>query len=202
MDVCDVEHQSVSKPQRRRGGLCEKQRRLQVGAEQVVPVLFRDFAHGRGIESGCIVDEHVELAERLHCGVDERTQFLRLEQVAANECRGAAPQVVELARERAGFGFGPVIVNHHVCARSLQRARDARANAPRRAREQRDLAFEREPVSARATRLPAGFGDGAKRIRAGARLGLLRAASARAGAAGISCALARSFSFGRHGCGL
>ena len=71
VDVDDVDDAAVLLPQLRRRRLRQEQRRLEIGADEVVPLLFRDLAHRRRIEARRVVDQRVEPPELLDRGLDE-----------------------------------------------------------------------------------------------------------------------------------
>ena len=45
--------------------LGEKERRLQIGPQQIVPLLLRRLAHGGGIKTRGIVEQHIQATEGL-----------------------------------------------------------------------------------------------------------------------------------------
>src|SRR5690242_19312010 len=88
MDVYDVDNQSVADTKCGRGGLRQKQRRLEVSAHQIVPINLGDVTHGRRIARRCIVDQYVERAEVARRYVGEHPQLTDVEQVRLDEYRG------------------------------------------------------------------------------------------------------------------
>ena len=128
-----------------RGGrrLRQKQRRLQVGADEIVPVDLADVAERCRIERRGVVDQDIEAAEGAGRGCHQRRQLCDLQQIALRERRGARARGVQLARQGGRVVRGAAVVQHHIRTRRVQRARDGGADASRGAGDECRLARER-----------------------------------------------------------
>ena len=122
------------------GGLRQEQRRLEVGAHQVVPVDLGDIAHRGGEEGRGVVDEHVEAAEGLDRARHQARQLRHLEQVALGAQRRTRPCLVQLALQGRGVLGGAAVVQHQVRAAGVHEARDLGAHALGGAGDQDGLA--------------------------------------------------------------
>src|SRR6202044_1448555 len=105
--------------------LCQKERRLEIGADQVVPVVFVDVSNRGRIEGGGVVDQDVEAAEGCRGGVGQLCQGGAVEQIALRQRRGARPDAVELLRHGGRFLRRAAVVQHHAGAGRVQRTHDA-----------------------------------------------------------------------------
>jgi hypothetical protein len=116
-----------------RRGLREEQRRLEVGADQVVPGRRVDSADFCGIEGRGIVHQRVEPAEAGRDGFDQTRQGVDVEQVGG-EGRGGSPPssaraCIQFRGQPVRFGRRGAIVDRDAGAGRVQRARDFRADA-------------------------------------------------------------------------
>jgi hypothetical protein len=66
VNVGHIDNESAPRVQRGCRGLRKKQRCLEVGADEVVPVAAADVAERRGVEGGGVVDQDIEAAEGAH----------------------------------------------------------------------------------------------------------------------------------------
>src|SRR6185503_18064361 len=141
--VDDIDDDAARRAQGRHESLGEEQRRLEIAAEEIVPLLERDGADRRGIEVRRVVDEHVEPAARalehlrghaLDCG--------DVAHVGADRERRLRATAIQLGGQLLGFGCRAVVVDRDVRAGRVQRARDDGANALRRTRHERGAPVE------------------------------------------------------------
>ncbi len=131
--------------QRGRGRLGQEQRRLQIGADQIVPVLDIDVADHRRIERRRVVDERVELAECLHRLLDQRRQLADVEQVRLDQRDGIGAQMIELGLQQARFAGRCAKMQHDGGARLVQPPADVGADPLGAAGDQYDPAFQARP---------------------------------------------------------
>ena len=75
MDVRDVHDAAVAAAQFVRCRLGQEQRRFQVGAEQVVPLLLADICQRGGVKTRGVVDQRIELPELPYGLVDHAWQY-------------------------------------------------------------------------------------------------------------------------------
>ena len=129
VDVGDVDDRAVGLPQRRRRGLRQEQRRLEVGAHQVVPVGGVDLADRRRVERRRVVDQRVEAAVGAERALDQRRQLRQLEQVRLHQRDRIGADAVELGLQQPRFAGRAAVVQHQVRARGVQPAADRRAHA-------------------------------------------------------------------------
>ena len=64
VNIDNVEYEAMRESQRRRGSLRQKQRSLQVGAEQVIPMRFGDLTNRRRVKRGGVV---TRMSSRPNC---------------------------------------------------------------------------------------------------------------------------------------
>ena len=136
-----------------RGGrrLREEQRRAQVGADEIVPVLDGDLADRRGEERRRVVDQAVEAAEGRQRLLDQRRELGDVEEIGLDQRHRARADVVELGLQQARFAGGAPEVDHQVGAGGVQAATDRRSHPSRATGNQHRLALHRKPS-------PAGIG--------------------------------------------
>ena len=127
--------------QRGRRGLRQEQRRLEVGAHQVVPVGGVDLADGRGMERRRVVDQRVEPAVGAERALDQRRQLRQLEQVRLDQRDRIGADAVELRLQQARFAGRRAVVQHQVRAGAVQAAADGRTHALGPPGDQHDLAL-------------------------------------------------------------
>src|SRR5688572_9417465 len=141
--VDDVHDDAARRAQRRDERLRQEQRRFQVAAEKIVPLLERDRADRRGIEVRRVVDEDVELA----AGAVEHLRGQPLygsdvEDVGADrECR-LRSRAIETGRELIRLTGGAVVMDRDVRTRRVQGARNDGADALRCAGDERPSTLE------------------------------------------------------------
>jgi hypothetical protein len=107
MDIDHVDDQPAAALQPRRRGLRQEQRRLEVAADELVPVGFGDLADRGGVEARGVVDEDVEPAPRGRGALDDARQRGRVEQVALHQRDGTGAPGLERRGERLGVGCEP-----------------------------------------------------------------------------------------------
>jgi hypothetical protein len=133
MDVGDVHDAAAAALEVGRRGLREEQRRLEVGADQVVPGRRVDSADFCGVEGRGVVHQRVEPAETGHGGFHQARQGVDCEQVSGEGRGGFAtlvrPRRVQLRGQPVRFGRRAAIVDRDAGAGRVQRARDFRADA-------------------------------------------------------------------------
>ena len=134
VDVGDVDDRALRLAQRRRGGLREEQRRLQVGADQVVRMPPAVMSPTRRLEERRrVVDERVEAAERLHRLLDQRRQLGDVEEVGLDQRDRLGAQVIELGLQQPRLAGRVAVVQHERRARrraAAGRWRRRHARAP------------------------------------------------------------------------
>src|SRR5262249_8697576 len=94
MYIRDVDNQAVAEPQRGRCRLGQKQRRLEVGADEIVPVDLGDVTERSWVEGGGVVDENVEAAEIAGRNAWQHLQLPEIEQIGFDRDRGAGPDLI------------------------------------------------------------------------------------------------------------
>ena len=143
VNIDDVEYQSVRETKRGCGGLREKQRSLEVGSEQIVPMRFGDFAHRCRIERRGVVDEDVESAESLMDELRERIESRGVQQVGADARRTIRTYGVEVGDERLRLFRRTLVMHHDACAGIVKNFYHCRSDTTRSAGHQRDFSGER-----------------------------------------------------------
>ncbi len=114
VDVGDVDDRALRLAQRRRRRLRQEQRRAQVGADQVLPVLGGDVADRRLEERRRVVDQRVEAAEGGERLLDDRRQLGEVEQVGLDQRDRILPHVVELGLQQPRLAGRAAVVEHQV----------------------------------------------------------------------------------------
>lgn len=142
VNVDDVEYETVRESQRGRRSLRQKQRRLQIGAEQVIPLSFRDFADWCRIKRGSVVDQDIESAESLLSKLRELAEMSSVEKVCGDAGRAGRAFRVELGDERLGFFGRALVVHDNRCARAVKYPSHFGADATGSSRDQRHFAGE------------------------------------------------------------
>jgi len=143
VDVDDVDDGAAGEREVRRRLLGEEQGSAQVRAEQLVPVARFDRADARGIERRGVVDEEIQAPEALARRADERLRRDRREQVGAHAHGASGAHGVQLLLQLQHRGIRAAVVQHDVGAGRVQAPRDRRADALRRAGDDRRLARQR-----------------------------------------------------------
>ena len=143
VNVDDVEDEPVRETQRGGCSLREKERGLQVGAEQVVPMRLRDFTDRSGIKRGGVVHQNIEPAETFFRDGDERTEFCGIEKVRRNDGGARGAHGLEFGRECLGLTQRAIAVDHHVGAGRMERACDGGSHPSRASGDERNFARER-----------------------------------------------------------
>jgi hypothetical protein len=117
VDVDDVEYQPAGLAQRRRGRLRQEQRRLEIGAEQVIPGLWRDLSQGCGVESGGVVHQHIQRTPGASRKLHELGQSAEVQQVGLEDIHGARARLVEFRRQRLRVLGRVAVVDHEIRTR-------------------------------------------------------------------------------------
>jgi hypothetical protein len=104
---------------------------------------FGDFADRRRIETGGVVDEIVEAAERLHGILDEAGEISRIQQIALHQHDRGRPRMREVVLQRPRLRSRRAIVHHEVRPGPVEPPRDRAADAACAARDEYDFSFER-----------------------------------------------------------
>ena len=89
-----------------------------------------------------VVDEDVEAAEGLHGGDRERGQLTGFKKVTFGEHCRSRPNTVQFVRQLCRNVRRAAVMEHDVCAGSVQRMRDGSVDAPRGAGDERSLAVQ------------------------------------------------------------
>ena len=140
VDVGNVDDAAAACRQRRGGRLREKQRRLQVHAEQIIPLRFAYFVQRRCIKRRRIVDQHVKPAKMRHAGLDQARQLRRVVEVELECARGVFSAVVELTYQRLGVRPRGTIMQRDLETLGVQAAANFRADAARASGNQGNFA--------------------------------------------------------------
>jgi len=114
---------------------------VEVGADQVVPVLFADFADRRGVEAGSVVEQHVEPAETRHGVGDDTAVAGGVEQVALDQRGGIRALQVEFGGQGLRLAFRGTVVDHDSGAFPVQAAADGRTDPFGPACDENDFAL-------------------------------------------------------------
>ena len=142
VDVCDVDDQSVADAKGGRGCLREKQRRLEVGPHQVVPVNLGNIAHGRRVERRRIIDEDIERAEVARRNLGQRLQLTDVQQIRFDNHDRVWSSLVQLLGDGLCSFRGAPVVKIDIRARSMQFAGDSSAYSACCPRDQRSFAAQ------------------------------------------------------------
>ena len=130
MNVDDVDDEPMLRAQGGNGRLRQEQRCLQIAAHEVIPLGLRYRAHGGGIESRRVVDEHVEPSEFAQGGRDQGVGYVGIEKIGAVNGSRPRPQLIEFGGQRSGRGVRVPVMNEQTGSLSVQRARDVGTHAP------------------------------------------------------------------------
>lgn len=133
VDVHDVDDAAALRLEVGRRGLGQKERRLEISAQQVVPVRLAHGPQRGGVKVRGVVNQHVEPAPMRRGVLDGGGERRRLPQVRLHQRRRVFAQSVQRVAQRACLGLGTVVMQHQVHAAGMQRPRDGRADTPRRA---------------------------------------------------------------------
>ena len=125
------------------GGLDQKQGRLEIAADQVVPGRLVDLPQGGREEAGGVVDQPIELAEVSDDGLDQSAQLITGQEIGLEEMGGAWAELVQLGGEGAGFGRVGAVVQGQGGAFAMQVAGNGGAHPAGGAGDQDDLVGER-----------------------------------------------------------
>ena len=142
MYVDDVEYEAMREPQGWRRSLGQKQRGLQVGAEQVVPVRFGDFTDRCRVKRRGVVDQNVESSKSLLSKVRKLAELRGVEQISADTCGAVRALRVEFGDERLGFFGRALVVHDNLGACAVEDLHHLGADATGAARDQRHFAGE------------------------------------------------------------
>ena len=108
----------------RGGSLGEKEGRLHVGTDKIVPLLPGDGAKRRGVETRGVVDEDAQVVVEDGDLIDDARDGLVVEQVALHGVCRVGPDRVELLDECSGRIDGVAVVDHDVDVMRMQFTRD------------------------------------------------------------------------------
>jgi hypothetical protein len=134
--VDDVDDDAACGPQRRQQRLRQEQRRLQIAADEVVPLFRRHGAERCGVKVRRVVHEHIELARSCDDVLGHALEGGNVAHVCADGEGRARPRAIQLGGELLGIVGRTVIMNRDVRAGAVQRARDDGADAFRSARDE------------------------------------------------------------------
>ena len=112
-------------------------------SRRVVELVRRDAADRRRIESGRIVDEHVEAPEGLHDLFGEACAGRGVREIRREGARGAGAPGFEAGDEGLGFRARAAIVNRDARAFGMEGGRDYGPDASGGAGDEHGLAGER-----------------------------------------------------------
>lgn len=143
VNIDDVEYESLRQAKYWRGGLREKQRGLEVGSEQIVPMCFRNFADWCRIERRGVVDEDVEPAESIFREARERIELSGVEQVRADARCTVRTCGVKVGDERLRLFRRSLVMHHDACTGVVKNFYHRCADTTRPAGHQRDFSGER-----------------------------------------------------------
>jgi hypothetical protein len=129
-------------------GLREEERGAQVGADEVLPLALGNLSERCRVERGGVVHEPVEATERARGIVNELRERGKIEEIGLHDGRRARAGAVQVGSQAFGLVARPVAMEHHARAGCVQRARDRRADTPRRARDE-DSPFPLHAIFAR-----------------------------------------------------
>ena len=136
MDVGDIDHRTTCCTQVRCSGLRQKQRRLEIGADQVVPRRQIDLAERCRKKTRGIIHQCVEPPETGNGCRHQQRQLRYIEQVGLQTRRRCGPQRIEFTDQRLGVRCCRPVVQHDVGTRRVQLARDRTADPLCRTRYQ------------------------------------------------------------------
>jgi hypothetical protein len=140
VNVDHVHDGAFALAQLRRRGLREEERRAQVRAHEIVPLLRRHAAERRRIERRCVVDERVHATERSDCAGHDARQRGEIEQIRADYDGRPRTLAVQLVAQRFRFADRLVTMDTDVGAVRMKAAGQRRADAPGRTRDQNGAA--------------------------------------------------------------
>ena len=143
MDVDDVHDGTRVLGELGRRLLADEERRAQVRADQLLPVRRLDVADRHREKGRRIVHQHVQPAEGVHRGADQRAGRNRREELRLHLRRAFRAQRIELGFELHRIGFRIAVMDEHRGPRGMQAPRDGRSQPTRAARDQHALSGER-----------------------------------------------------------
>ena len=142
VNVDHVHDRALSSAQLRRCCLREEERRTQIRAHEVVPLLRRHAAERCGIKRRRIVDERVQSSERFdRCSYYSR-QRVHIEQVGRYDRGRACTLTVQLIAQVFRFADRLVTMNADRGAVRVKAASDSGADAPSSPSDQHGAAGE------------------------------------------------------------
>lgn len=130
VNVDQVDDYATAFFQVRCGSLDQEIRTTQVAAQKLVPLCLAGTAHRRGIETGRIVHQRIQLPPGLHHFLDHGCQGGDMVQVGAQGQRRARALFIEFVHQPARGLRRAVVVHGHIHARGVQDAGGGRAQPP------------------------------------------------------------------------
>ena len=130
VDVGKIHDRAAALGEERRGGLADEERRLEVGAEEIVPLRLGGGVDRGRVEARGVVDQHIERSETRDDVGDEIVRSAGVEQVAAERRRRARSVAVEGPGELLGVAARRPVVDRDVEAAPMQCPRHGGSDAP------------------------------------------------------------------------
>jgi len=101
-----------------------KQRRLEVGPDEVVPIDLGNITHRCRVEGRRVVDENIERSKVACCDRRQRLQLIQIEQIGLDQHDGIGSYLIQLSRQRLRRFRGAAIVQNNIRPRRMQLACD------------------------------------------------------------------------------
>ena len=139
VDVDDVDERAAAGAQRRRRSLRQEQRRLQVGADQVLPLRRCQGAERGRIKRRGIVDQKVQATEALAGARYQSGQGAEVAQIRAQHAGAAVPGLIQFDCQPLRILHRAMAVDRDIGTRGVQSAHNPRADAAGATGDQRGL---------------------------------------------------------------
>ena len=129
MDIDDIDDAAVTATQFCRCRLGQEQRRFQVGADQVAPLLLVQLVQRRREKTGCVVHHGIKMAELLYGFFDHARQRCQFDQVGLHDTGRIGPFFVQFRTQRQRVIQRSATVDRHIRTRRMQTPHDGRTDA-------------------------------------------------------------------------